>query len=70
MMPLGVDNLITIDDETFKKVYAMGQRGGGVDSLTEGGPTGKDKDGKSKRSWGVGEMDFEASMRALDNAVS
>ena len=70
MMPLGMDNLIAVDDDTFKKVYAMGQRGGGVDSLTEGGPTGKGDKGDKKRAWGVGEMDFEASMRALDNAVS
>jgi len=68
MVPLGVDNLISIDDETRQKVYAAAQRGGGgVDSKTEGGPDGSG-DKVKKRTWGVGEMDFEALMRRLDNA--
>ena len=29
MVPLGIDNLIQIDDETRAKVYAAAQRGGG-----------------------------------------
>jgi hypothetical protein len=69
MLPLGLDNLITIDDATRQKVFEMGQRGGGgVNSQTEGGPDGSGD--KKKRVWGVGEMDFEALMRMLDNAVS
>merc|ERR1712113_1183638 len=44
-----------------------GQRGGGgVDSKTEGGPDGSAT--KGKKIWGVGEMEFEAMMRMLDNA--
>ncbi len=69
MMPLGLDNLNVIDEDTRRKVYEMGQRGGGgVDSKTEGGPDGSGE--KKKRRWAVGEMDFEALMRMLDNAVS
>ena len=69
MLPLGLDNLITIDDSTRQKVFEMGQRGGGgVNSQTEGGPDGSGD--KKKRVWGVGEMDFEALMRMLDNGVS
>jgi adducin len=70
MMPMGLDNIITIEESTRRKVFEMGQRGGGgVDSLTEGGPDGRGDKRKNKK-WGVGEMDFEALMRMLDNAVS
>ena len=69
MAPLGLDNLVTIDDATRRKVYELGQAGGGgVNSVTEGGPDGQGE--KKKRSWGVGELEFEALMRNLDNAVS
>merc|ERR1712001_411642 len=58
MAPLGLDNLIIIDEPTRSKVFALGQQGGGgVDSKTKG-----------KKIWGVGEMEFEAMMRMLDNA--
>ena len=67
--PLGIDNLIPIDEPTRRKVFEHGQRGGGgVDSKTEGGPDGSAT--KGKKIWGVGEMEFEAMMRMLDNAVS
>jgi len=67
MVPLGVDNLITIPEETRQKVWADGQRGGGgVNSKTEGGPDGSGD--KKKRVWATGEMEFEALMRNLDNA--
>ena len=47
----------------------MGQLGGGgVDSQDQGGPAGGDK--KKNKKWGVGEMEFEAMMRMMDNAVS
>jgi len=68
MVPMGLDNLITIDEETRHKVYAQAQRGGGgVDSKAEGGPDGQGDKAK-KKVWGVGEMEFEAIMRMLDNA--
>ena len=59
MMPLGLDNLVTIDDEAFAKTFNAGQRGHSDDS--------GDKS-KQARHWGVGEMEFEASMRILDNS--
>ena len=69
MVPLGVDNLVTIDEPTRRKVFEMGQSGGGgVDSKQEGGPDGSKAKGNKK--WAVGEMEFEAMMRMLDNAVS
>ena len=70
MVPLGVDNLVQIPDETRQKVYLRGQSGGGgVNSKTEGGPDGSG-DKSKKKVWGAGEMEFEALMRNLDNAVS
>ena len=69
MIPHGLDNLITIDDDTRRKVFERAQRGaGGVDSSSEGGPDGSGD--KKKKKWAVGDMDFEALMRMLDNAVS
>lgn len=68
MVPLGVDNLVTIEEPTRRKVFEHGQRGGGgVDSHSEGGPDGSG-DKKGKRKWSVGEMEFEALMRMMDNA--
>jgi len=67
MAPMGLDNLITIDESTRRKVFEAGQRGGGgVDSSSEGGPDGSGKARKCK--WTVGEMEFEALMRMMDNA--
>ena len=51
-------------------MYQTAQRGaGGVNSKSEGGPDGSGDKAK-KRAWGLGEMEFEALMRNLDNAVS
>merc|ERR1712060_972306 len=61
MVPLGIDNLITIDEPTRRKVFERAQRGGG-------GVNSKDSAEGSKKAWGVGEMEFEAHMRMLDNA--
>jgi len=53
---------------TRRKVYEMGQLGGGgVDSLAQDGPAGEG-DKKKNKKWGVGEMEFEAMMRMMDNA--
>jgi len=55
MMPLGLDNLVLIDEETRRKAYEVGSKGGGgVNS--------------AKKEWGVGELEFEALMRMLDNS--
>merc|ERR1719367_2042460 len=66
MAPMGLDNLITIEEPTRRKVFEAGQRGGGgVDSNSEGGPAGS---GAKSKKWSVGEMEFEALMRMMDNA--
>ena len=57
MMPLGLDNLVTIDDEAFAKTFNAGQRGHSEDDKS-----------KQPRHWGIGEMEFEAQMRILDNS--
>lgn len=65
MIPNGLANFYTIDDATRQKTFELGQRGGSItDNMTEA--DGGDK----KRKWAVGEIDFEALMRMLDNAVS
>jgi len=55
MMPYGLDNLVLIDEETRARVYELGQRGGGGVNM-------------SQKEWGVGELEFEALMRMLDNS--
>ena len=64
-MPLGIDNLITIDEPTRRRVFETGQQGGGGASSGTGGSGPK----AQQKVWGVGELDFEALMRMLDNAV-
>lgn len=69
MIPYGLENLHVIDEAARRKSFEIAQRGGGgVDSKTEGGPDGSGD--KKKRKWGIGELDFEALVRMLDNAVS
>ena len=46
-----------LDDETRARVYELGMRGGGGVNT-------------SQREWAVGELEFEALMRMLDNSVS
>merc|ERR1711981_435231 len=66
MVPLGIDNLVIIDEPTRRRVFESAQRGGGgVNSKSEGGPDGS---GAKQKVWGVGEMEFEALMRMFDNA--
>merc|ERR1719187_1265601 len=55
MMPMGLDNLVLIDDDVRRKTYEIGQKGGGGVNT-------------AKKEWGVGELEFEALMRMLDNA--
>jgi len=69
MVPLGIDNLVIIDEPVRRKVFEHGQRGGGgVDSNSEGGPDGSGDKKRRNPKWGVGEMEFEALMRMMDNA--
>ena len=55
MLPMGLDNLVMIDDETRRRAYEVGQQGGGGVNT-------------AKKDWTVGELEFEAEMRKLDNA--
>nr|XP_045592626.1 protein hu-li tai shao-like isoform X6 [Procambarus clarkii] len=66
MAPLGLDNLTVISDDVRHSAFEVSRRGaGGVDSKQEGGPSGH---GPKERRWKVGELEFEALMRSLDNA--
>lgn len=71
VMPVGIDNLVQIDEDARRKAYRTFLKGGGgVDSKSEGGPDGSGGGNEKKtRYWGVGELEFEALMRNLDNAV-
>jgi len=67
MMPLGLDNLVEVGEEARRRARETFLRGGGggVDSQQEGGADGS---GEKKKSFRVGELEFEALMRQLDNA--
>jgi len=58
LLPIGLDNIVQVDDATKQKVQeTVKSGGGGVDMKSQGG-----------RKWKVGEMEYEALMRLLDNA--
>ncbi|XP_064630242.1 alpha-adducin-like isoform X3 [Lineus longissimus] len=58
LLPIGLDNIVQVDDATKQKVQeTVKTGGGGVDMKSQGG-----------RKWKIGEMEFEALMRLLDNA--
>ncbi|ESO97018.1 hypothetical protein LOTGIDRAFT_115246 [Lottia gigantea] len=54
-MSAGLENLIQADSEAGRKAFVVGNQGGGGVSSTG-------------RKWRVGELEFEAMMRQLDNA--
>ncbi|KAL8622651.1 hypothetical protein ACOMHN_009285 [Nucella lapillus] len=54
-MPVGLDNLVLVDEETQEKAFRVGCQGG------EGTDT-------SGRKWKCGELEWEALMRTLDNS--
>ena len=55
-MPVGLDNLVLVSKEIQDKTAKVAnQAGGGVDT--------------SGKKWKCGELEFEAQMRLLDNAV-
>ncbi|MCL4137813.1 UNVERIFIED_CONTAM: hypothetical protein GTU68_060658 [Idotea baltica] len=65
MAPVGFDNLILVSDEAKQAAYETARRGtGGVDSKQEGGAN---QQGQKDRKFKVGEIEFEALMRTLDN---
>merc|ERR1719400_2198517 len=58
--------MMRIPFHQHSKTFEAAQRGGGgTNSKSEGGPDGS---GAKQKVWGVGEMEFEAMMRMLDNA--
>jgi adducin len=68
LMPLGVDNLQLLTDETRKQIYDAARRPPeGVPQVPGQLPANAEK--KDKR-WRIGGLEFEALMRMLDNAVS
>ncbi|XP_071448411.1 protein hu-li tai shao isoform X7 [Hetaerina americana] len=73
MMPMGVDNLVLISDESRKQVYDAARRAGGAPDPAkqhkeEVKGEGEGKVEKREKRWRVGELEFEALMRMLDNA--
>ena len=71
LMPLGVENLVLVSDETRKQVYEAARRPPDAtpkqqQDATDGPPAGA----KKEKQWRVGGIEFEALMRMLDNAVS
>jgi hypothetical protein len=56
----GIDNLILMSKEVQQKVFEVGSKAGG------GGGVGS---GDGRKKWRVGELEFEAWMRLLDNMV-
>ena len=68
LLPLGLDNVILMSDEARKKAYETAHSGGA------GGVNSKDGESKGEakkeRKLKFGELEFEALMRSLDNAVS
>lgn len=70
-MPLGVENLVLVSDETRKQVYEAARRPPDaipkqLQDATDGPATAT----KKERQWRIGGVEFEALMRMLDNAVS
>jgi len=72
IMPLGLDNVIQMSEESRKLAYetAHSSGGGGVNSKELGGVSAdaKPSESKKERKWRFGEQEFEALMRCLDNA--
>lgn len=56
MLPVGIDNLSLPSEEIQKKVHSTGS----AQRVNHG----------ADKKWRFGELEFEAEMRVLDNAVS
>ena len=70
-MVVGLENLTLVSDEVkeeTRKVALQGGGGGVMKSPTE--PT-EEEEGRKRRQlrWRIGELEFEAMMRQLDNMV-
>jgi len=62
-MSLGLDKMVLVPDELAKKYYEAHVRGAGSSKQESG-----DSKDPSNRKWKLGELEFEAYMRMLDNA--
>lgn len=65
LMPVGLDNLILLPDETRKKFYDAARK---APESTPRPDQPTILEGKVERKWRVGGVEFEALMRMLDNA--
>lgn len=71
LMPLGVDNLVLVSDETRKHVYEAARRPpDATPKQSQDATDGPATAAKKEKQWRVGGVEFEALMRMLDNAVS
>lgn len=71
LMPLGVENLVLVSDETRKQVYEAARRPpDATPKQLQDGTDGPATAAKKEKQWRVGGIEFEALMRMLDNAVS
>lgn len=72
IMPIGLDNVIQMSEESRKRAFVVAHSGGGggVNSKEEGMGGEKPSDARKEKIWKFGEKEFEALMRCLDNAVS
>ena len=68
LMSVGMDNIQVLSDEAVKQVRSVIKSAG---SQVQGKPEeSADKSEKSGRKWKIWDLEFEAQMRMLDNAVS
>lgn len=66
-MPVGLENLVMVSEEARKQVYEAAHRTGEAKQQEDGSTV---IHGKRERRWKVGDLEFEALMRMLDNSVS
>ncbi|CAG9765000.1 unnamed protein product [Ceutorhynchus assimilis] len=65
LLPVGIDNLILLNDEARKKIYDTAHR---APESTPRPDQPSVLEGKVERKWRVGGVEFEALMRMMDNA--
>ena len=65
MLPLGLDNLNQLDDEEQQRAYDSARRPPSPSNETETSP---ESPRVNTAPWRLGELEFEALMRQMDNA--
>ena len=69
LMSVGMDNIRVLSDEAIKQVRSIIKSAGSqVQGKSE--DSADKSDAKSGRKWKIWDLEFEAQMRMLDNAVS